>query len=76
MVRQALEAAIDQNQKNIPEDRKHAVDCDTWGIGWYENYRLLEVWVLVVGVVLSHDEVHTASWVTGARAPPFLLSKG
>ena len=50
----------------VTVDRKHALDCDTLGVGWDKNNRLLSVDVLVSGVALGHHDVDLASWVAGS----------
>jgi hypothetical protein len=51
---------------------KHALDLDSWGVGWDKNDRVLLVRVLVLWVTLGHGHVDLATWVTGTAGPPFL----
>lgn len=55
----------------IAVDCEGSEDLDARVSGGYDHDRLLSVWVRVVGVRLSHDQVQFTPWVSRTRAPPF-----
>ena len=68
-----LQVAVTVRCIIVSEDGQHAFNSDAGSGGWNEDDGLLEVWVLILGVGLAHDDVDLAAWVAGAAGPPFLM---
>jgi hypothetical protein len=47
-------------------------DLYAWSIGRYQNDGLLEMWILVVWVMLPHNNVDLAAGVSSSRYIPFV----
>ena len=56
----------------VPEDRKHAVDSDSWSRRWDKDDGLPLVYFWVIRRRLAHYQVDFATEVSCSRGPPFL----
>lgn len=56
----------------IPENRHHAVDCDSGSSSGHNNNRLLSVLVGIIWICLAHDKVYFTCRIASAACPPFL----
>ena len=56
----------------VAVNRKHTLDCYTWGICRNDNDGLLFVLVGMVGIGLSQDDINFATRIACTGYPPFL----